>query len=145
MPKSTITCNNLLKLLFNAVAWANVADNAAASPLTNLYVSLHTADPGVGNSQLTNEVAYTNYLRIAIVRTAVGWTVATNTAINAALAHDARRHRHCIGRRRQRAVRWRAVRYPDNRQLDPAAVRGQRPGCHGDLNEVPLCVREVWR
>lgn len=89
MPKSTITCNNLLKLLFNAVAWANVADNAAASPLTNLYVSLHTADPGVGNSQLTNEVAYTNYLRIAIVRTAVGWTVATNTAINAALAQFA--------------------------------------------------------
>ncbi len=89
MPKSTITCNNLLKLLFNAVAWANVADNAAASPLTNLYVSLHTADPGVGNSQLTNEVAYTNYLRIAIVRSAVGWTVATNTAINAALAQFA--------------------------------------------------------
>jgi len=89
MPKSTITCNNLLKLLFNAVAWANVADNAAASPLTNLYVSLHSADPGVGNSQLTNEVAYTNYLRIAIVRTGVGWTVATNTAINAALAQFA--------------------------------------------------------
>jgi len=89
MPKSTITCNNLLKLIFNAIAWANVADNAATAPLTNLYVSLHTADPGVGNSQLTNEVAYTNYLRIAVVRTNVGWTVATNTAINAALAQFA--------------------------------------------------------
>ena len=50
MPKSTTTCNNLLKLIFNAVAWANMADNAAASPLTNLYLSLHTADPGVGNA-----------------------------------------------------------------------------------------------
>ena len=38
MPKSTTTCNNLLRLLFTAVAWANVADNAAASPLTNLYL-----------------------------------------------------------------------------------------------------------
>ena len=31
MPKSTTTCNNLLKLIFNAVAWANMADNAAAT------------------------------------------------------------------------------------------------------------------
>lgn len=89
MPKSTITCNNLLKLLFNATAWANVADNAAASPLTNLYLSLHTADPGIGNAQTTNEVAYTNYVRIAIARTAGGWTVATNTVVNAALAQFA--------------------------------------------------------
>lgn len=89
MPKSTLTCNKLLQLVFNAVAWANIADNAATAPLTNLYVSLHTADPGIGNSQLTNEVAYTNYLRIAIARTAGGWTVATNTAINTALAQFA--------------------------------------------------------
>jgi hypothetical protein len=89
MPKSTTTCNNLLKLLFNATAWANMADNAAASPYTNLYLSLHTADPGVGNAQTTNEVAYTNYVRIPIARTAGGWTVATNTAVNAALAQFA--------------------------------------------------------
>ncbi len=89
MPKSTTTCNNILKLIFNAVAWANMADNAAASPLTNLYLSLHTADPGVGNAQTTNETSYTNYTRIAVVRSAVGWTVATNTATNAALAQFA--------------------------------------------------------
>lgn len=89
MPKSTTTSNNLLKLVFNAVAWANMADNAAASPYTNLYLSLHSADPGVGNSQLTNEVAYTNYVRIPIARTVGGWTVATNTAVNAALAQFA--------------------------------------------------------
>lgn len=89
MPKSTTTCNNLLLLLFNATAWANMADNAAASPYANLYLSLHTADPGVGNVQTTNEVAYTNYVRIPIARTAGGWTVATNTAVNAALAQFA--------------------------------------------------------
>ena len=86
MAKSITTCNNLLKLLFNATAWANIADNAASAPLTNLYLSLHTADPGTGNSQLTNETSYTNYARVAVLRTSAGWTVATNTAVNAALA-----------------------------------------------------------
>jgi hypothetical protein len=86
MAKSVATCNSLLKLLFNATAWANIADNAASAPLTNLYLSLHTADPGTGNNQTTNETSYTNYARIAVVRTTAGWTVATNTAVNAALA-----------------------------------------------------------
>ena len=85
MAKSVITCNNLLKLIFNATAWANMADNAATSPYTNLYVGLYTADPGTGNSQSTNETSYTNYTRIAVVRTTSGWTVSTNTAVNAAL------------------------------------------------------------
>jgi len=85
MAKSVTTCNNLLKLIFNATAWANMADNAASSPYTNLYVGLYTADPGTGNNQTTNETSYTNYTRIAVLRTSAGWTVATNTAVNAAL------------------------------------------------------------
>jgi hypothetical protein len=85
MAKSVTTCNNLLKLIFNAVAWANMADNAASSPYTNLYIGLYTADPGTGNNQTTNETSYTNYTRIAVLRTSAGWTVATNTAVNAAL------------------------------------------------------------
>lgn len=89
MAKSTTTCNNLLKLLFNATAWANVADNAGTAPLTNLYLSLHTADPGVGNAQTTNETAYTNYVRIAVARSGSGWTVTTNSVTNAALAQFA--------------------------------------------------------
>jgi hypothetical protein len=89
MAKSTTTCNNLLKLIFNATAWANIADNAATSPATNLYLSLHTADPGVGGTQSTSETSYTNYVRIAVARSNVGWTVTTNTAANAALAQFA--------------------------------------------------------
>jgi hypothetical protein len=85
MAKSLITCNNLLRLIFNAVAWANMADNAATSPYTNLYIGLYTADPGTGNNQTTNETSYTNYTRIAVIRTSAGWTVASNTAVNAAL------------------------------------------------------------
>ncbi len=46
MSKGNTFENDLLKLIFNATAIANIADNAGSSPLTNLYVSLHTADPG---------------------------------------------------------------------------------------------------
>ena len=74
----------VLALIFNADAWANVADNAATSPLTNLYVSLHTADPGEAGDQTTNETAYTNYARVAVARTSGGWTVSGNSAENAA-------------------------------------------------------------
>jgi hypothetical protein len=89
MPKSTTFSNDLVALLFNATAIANIADNAAASPLTNLYLSLHTASPGIGGSQLTNETSYTNYVRLAVARTAGGWTVASGAAQNTALAQFA--------------------------------------------------------
>lgn len=69
------TQTNLLKLLFQAVNWTSVADNTASSPATNLYVSLHNADPGEAGSQTTNETAYSSYLRVAVARTAGGWTV----------------------------------------------------------------------
>lgn len=67
--------NDLLKLIFNATAIANMADNAAASPLTNLYVSLHTADPTDGGNQTSSETGYTGYARVAVARTSGGWTV----------------------------------------------------------------------
>lgn len=75
MSKSDYGETNFLKLLFNATAWANIADNAATSPLTNLYVSLHTADPGDSGSQTTSEISYTGYSRVAVARTTGGWTV----------------------------------------------------------------------
>ena len=54
MPKSNTFCNDWLKLVFNATATANLADNAGTSPLANLYVSLHTGDPGAAG-QSTSE------------------------------------------------------------------------------------------
>lgn len=75
MPKSTTFCNDWLKLVFNATATANLADNAGTSPLTNLYVSLHTADPGAGGNQSTSETGYTGYSRVAVARTSGGWSV----------------------------------------------------------------------
>ena len=83
MPKSINTDNSILQLIFNAVTWANIAQNASVSPLTNLYLSLHNgAGPGTGDNQTTNETIYTNYARIPVVRTSSGWTVSTNTAVN---------------------------------------------------------------
>jgi hypothetical protein len=71
--------NDWLRLVFNATAIANIADNAATSPLTNLQVSLHTGDPGEAGTQATSEIAYTGYARVAVARTTGGWTVTTNS------------------------------------------------------------------
>lgn len=78
MGTSTSTANSELLLIFNATTWANIAVNATSSPNTNLYVALHTADPGAGGTQSTNEVAYTSYARVAVARTSGGWTVTSN-------------------------------------------------------------------
>lgn len=70
-----------LKLLFNGTALANVWDNAASSPITNLYLSAHTADPGESGDQTTSEAAYGSYARVAIARSTLGWTVDATTGI----------------------------------------------------------------
>lgn len=75
MSKAATFANDWLKLLFNGTPIANIADNAAVAPLSNLYLSLHTSDPGTTDSQTTNEIAYTGYARVAIQRTGAGWVV----------------------------------------------------------------------
>lgn len=75
----------VLQLYFNAVTHLNLAENKVTSPATNLYVSLHTADPGEAGTQVTSETAYTNYARVAVIRTSAGWTVSGNAVSNAAL------------------------------------------------------------
>lgn len=85
MSKGNTFENDLMKLIFNGTAIANIADNAGSSPLTNLYVSLHTADPGEGGDQTTSEATYTSYARVAVSRDSGGWTVTANEAENAAL------------------------------------------------------------
>jgi hypothetical protein len=79
MSKGDTFENDLLKLIFNATAIANIADNAATSPITNIFVSLHTADPGEAGSQTTSEATYTSYARVGVARTTGGWTVTTNS------------------------------------------------------------------
>lgn len=75
MPKSTASANSILALMYNATAWANVADNTATSPLTNVEISLHTGALTASNdSQTDNETAYTNYARVPKARSTDGWT-----------------------------------------------------------------------
>lgn len=88
MSKSNTFENDLLQLIFNNVDIADIGD---ASGLQNsatagsLYVALHTGDPGEAGTASTSEAAYGSYARQAVARSGAGWTVATNTATNAAL------------------------------------------------------------
>lgn len=73
---------DLLELIFNGTTIANIADDASSSPATDLYVSLHTGDPGETGNQNTSEANYTSYARVAVSRTSGGWTVSGNNASN---------------------------------------------------------------
>jgi hypothetical protein len=76
--KSNAFQTALLDLIFNATvqtALTNLAQNAATSPLTSLFVALHTADPTNAGSQSSDEISYTGYARVAVARTTSGWTV----------------------------------------------------------------------
>lgn len=84
MSKGNTFENDLLKLIFNATAIANIADNAGTSPLTSLYYALHTADPGETGDQTTSEVAYTSYARVAVTRNSSNFTVTANAVAPAA-------------------------------------------------------------
>lgn len=77
--KGTTFSADILKLIFQAAAIANIADNAATSPLTQLFVSLHTADPTAGGNQTSNEAAYTGYARVAVARTSGGFSISGST------------------------------------------------------------------
>lgn len=80
MSKSNYFENAWLKLVFNAVGIDGLADNDASSPVTDLSVALHTADPGEGGTQASSELVYTGYARVAVPRTALGWLVSGSNA-----------------------------------------------------------------
>lgn len=70
---------DILNLVFNNANAANIGDSTGlrgSSTAGSLYVSLHTADPGAGGNQTTNEAAYTSYARVAVARSSAGWTIA---------------------------------------------------------------------
>jgi len=84
MAKGVTFINDLMKLIFQATPnIANLLDQAASSPITSLFVSLHTASPNAGD-QTTSEATYTGYARVGVVRTSSGWTVTGGAASNVA-------------------------------------------------------------
>lgn len=82
MGKSNSASNGLLNLIFQATTWTDIADNTATTPLTNLYVALHTSDPGASGDQTTNEIGYTSYARVAVVRTSSGWSTSSAESVS---------------------------------------------------------------
>ena len=78
---------SLLNLIFKNVTIANYGDVVGivgSATAGSLFVGLHTADPGEAGTQATSEATYTGYARVAVARTAGGWTVSGNTVSNAA-------------------------------------------------------------
>lgn len=85
MPKTTQWANDLIALVFHGDAIANIADNAASAPITSLYLSLHTAEPGVDGDQSTDECAYTSYARAEVGRSSGDWDIVDNAVALAAV------------------------------------------------------------
>jgi hypothetical protein len=67
-----------------AKAFTGVEDTlyTAWESATNLYISLHTSNPGAAGSQTTGEAAYTGYGRVSVAKTTSGWTVTGATSEN---------------------------------------------------------------
>lgn len=75
----------LLLHLFNNSPYANIGDATGlpgAASAGVFYVRLHTADPGEGGAQNTNEISYTGYAAVAVARTSGGWSVVGNAVSN---------------------------------------------------------------
>lgn len=93
MSKANTWETGVLELLFTNTAFTLVGD-ASGLPATatagSLYFSLHTADPGEAGDQTTNEITYTSYARVAVARSAAGWTVTADAvAVDAAVTFPA--------------------------------------------------------
>jgi hypothetical protein len=69
--------NDVVKKIFNDTALSWDAN-------TDLYVSLHTGDPGEAGSQTTSECAFGSYARVTVARSGAGWTCSGDTASNTA-------------------------------------------------------------
>lgn len=81
--------SDLLKLLFQNTSWAGVGDAGGllqSASAGDLFVSLHTQDPGAGGTQTSNEVGYTSYARQPVARSGAGWTVSGSSPTQVANA-----------------------------------------------------------
>lgn len=76
--------NDVLLLTFNKTLAAHLGVLDTDGNVS-LHVALHTGDPGEAGDQTTSECAYGAYARVAVARTAGGWTVSGNQVQNTAV------------------------------------------------------------
>lgn len=82
MSATDIVETAVLKLVFTAVAWDDIAQNDGSSPAASFWISLHTTDPGETGDQTVGETAYGDYERQEVLRDGTGWTVSNDTVEN---------------------------------------------------------------
>lgn len=81
MPLTTSFANYLARLIFLNENIPNIGDSVGlrgASAAGNFWLTLHTASPGVAGTAPTNEVSYTGYARLSLVRGGAAWVVSGN-------------------------------------------------------------------
>lgn len=91
MSKTNSWESDLLTLLFTNVAATGIGNAGGLLPSSvagNLYISLHTADPGEApaTQQTTSEATFTGYSRQAVARSGAAWTVSGTTQVQNAAA-----------------------------------------------------------
>jgi hypothetical protein len=75
MAITTTLKNEIISYLFHGTDFSWDAN-------TTFYISLHTASPGVGGSQTTNEATYGGYARQPVLRDATGFDISGAEASN---------------------------------------------------------------
>lgn len=71
---------DLLRMILSGQAIAGFADAPAAGKINQIWVGLHTSDPGAAGTQETAECNYTGYTRIAVDRNALAWNFTESQA-----------------------------------------------------------------
>lgn len=87
MSKSDAFESALLALVFQNTNIANIGDATGlrgAAAAGQLFLALHTADPGEAGTQTTSEVAYTGYARVGLARSSGAFTITGNSVSPAA-------------------------------------------------------------
>ena len=82
MSKSDAFEAALLALLFQNANIANLGDATGVRGSTaagQLFVALHSADPGEAGTQSTSEVSYTGYARVGVARSGAGFAITGNS------------------------------------------------------------------
>jgi hypothetical protein len=82
MSKSNTFENEYQAHVFNNSAIVGIGDSGGLLPSSiagNLYLSLHTSDPGEAGTQAQGEIAYDAYARMAVPRSAAGFSVSGAT------------------------------------------------------------------